>query len=475
MGRHSSQKQNYSLSKGLIALIAALVLIMALIAAAKSGVFGGDANPQAKDNCVSGDLALPVAAADHKVARTLIDDYAKSNPVVRDYCVQPVVVDTLAEAAAFVGPDVAVGHQEVEAAGRSTTVGELQPALSAQVGLAGAERANPRDVELSSVVFPVNDEPEASAVIASQLAQNERAAVKALTDQRIPGLAEAQPVATQFIATSEMASPEGFTFNPLDGVSVIYSIYPLNATENISEDQSRAAQDFARFSADRFDGKADSQPVIPDLVWAAARPAGGENITGGEDGMNDDRSTHDAQAQTMDTLFVVDTSDGVAANYNALAGLVSDAATKITESGHQVGLWNFSSPLNPGVTQGWRNNVALTPDASQVAATVSAFNTAGAPQTREAVLAATQYAVGVGTPVRIIVLTSGSADTQAIDDATLLDALKTARAASAVIDVFRVGDPVPGAVPDQALYDAADNTGGPNLTWSEQLGTFKNK
>lgn len=471
MGKHSARGNNFALSKGLIAILVASLVALLVLGWIGYNAFIRDDDDQAqRGECVSGDLALPVAASQEGAGRKLIDAYAESNPVVRDYCVRPVYVESINEAAAYVAPDVAVSHQEVKAAGRATTEGQLSPALNDKVGLAGDKDVTADNVEISSVVFPVNDAPDASAVVASQLAENEQAATKALTDQRIPSLDDATKIATQLIATSESANPEGFTFSPLGDAAVVYSVFPLNAAGDVSEEQSRAAQDFAKFSAERFNGNADAQPVIPDLVWAAARPTGGEKITGGADGEGDQKANGE---QIMDTLFVLDTSQGTAGVMEGLVANISEGARAVTETGHQVALWNYSSPQSEGVTAGWRNNVELTTDHEAVAGTAGGFTNAGVPQTREVVLAATQRAMSGGTPLRIVIFTSGSADTEAIDDATLIEAMKQAREAGAVIDIFTVGDAAAtGAQKDQALEDAADNKGGPNLKWSGQKGTY---
>lgn len=472
MGKHSMRGNNFALSKGLIAILVATLVALLVLGWISYNAFIKHDDEQAQGGeCVSGDLALPVAASQEGVGRKLIDAYAETNPVVRDYCVRPVYVENINEAAAYVAPDVAVSHQEVKAAERATTEGQLSPALIDKVGLAGDQDVTAENVEISSVVFPVNDAPDASAVVASELAENEQAATKALSDQRIPSLDDATKVATQLIATSESNVPEGFSFNPLGEAAVVYSVFPLNAAGDVNEEQSRAAQDFAKFSAGRFNGNADAQPVIPDLVWAAARPAGGETITGGADGEGEQKANGE---QIMDTLFILDTSQGTAGIIDGLVANISEGARAVTEAGRQVALWNYSSPQSEGVTAGWRDNVELTTDPEAVAGTAAGFTNAGVPQTREVVLAATQRAIDGGTPLRIVIFTSGSADMDAINDAALVDAIKRAREAGAVIDVFTVGDPAAaaGAQRDQALEDAADNKAGPNLKWSGQKGTY---
>ena len=88
------------------------------------------------------------------------------------------------------------------------------------------------------------------------------------------------PVDGQIVATSQRHVPERLQFRPLDA-SVVYTAIPLNSGETIDENQARAGQDFARFSAEHFADNVPDQPVIPELVWAAALPEGGEALTTG--------------------------------------------------------------------------------------------------------------------------------------------------------------------------------------------------
>ncbi|MBG9311576.1 VWA domain-containing protein, partial [Corynebacterium belfantii] len=74
-------------------------------------------------------------------------------------------------------------------------------------------------------------------------------------------------------------------------------------------------------------------------------------------------------------------------------GLIN-LAQKQEERGKAIGLWNYSSPLTPGITQGWRSNLNFdTPDAiRQVKDVLGNFGTGGQPQTLAATSAALNYA-----------------------------------------------------------------------------------
>ena len=91
MGRHARRDDTGSLSgRALLALLAALLLIGALIwFIAFRGTGSDDAAGTAQDErtCVSGELVLPVAAADASVAEELIRIYDESLPEVRDFCI----------------------------------------------------------------------------------------------------------------------------------------------------------------------------------------------------------------------------------------------------------------------------------------------------------------------------------------------------------------------------------------------------
>ena len=140
-----------------------------------------------------------------------------------------------------------------------------------------------------------------------------------------------------------------------------------------------------------------------------------------------------AAGQPQDTLFLLDTSDAMAPYIEQAKSAVAAAAGEVGAAGNQVALWNYSSPLTPGVTQGYRTNVAMTPDAAEVQAAVQRFLTGGEPRTREAVIAAAASMTGPG---RIVVVTTGTAD--AGDDEAFTSAIQAAPA-GASIAVVHVG------------------------------------
>lgn len=455
MAKHANGKNNYKLSGGAIAVIVALALFIAVAIWWVAGRGSQNQESQAQE-CVAGELTLPIAAADTEAGHSLIDAYGKTHPVVRDYCVRAELVDDVTDAAVYLAPDTGVSRQILDSAGRSIAVSDPKPVSSQAVGVAGRGEVKLEDLTIDKVLFPVRDNPTASALVASQVAGNANAAVQALTAQRIDSAANFDAANGKVLATTETTVPEGSTFTPV-GAKAVYVAFPLNQSDRVDENQARAGQDFARVAAEQFDGSEKDQPVISDLVWAAALPAGGEAITGdtaqkGSDSDGADPANHAGSLAAADTLFLLDTSDAMAPYLQAAKDAIADAAVELGAQGKQVGLWNYSSPLNPGVQVGYRQNITVSPDADSVAVAVRRFLTGGVPQTRQAVEAAADVYGGLETTTRVVVVTTGTAD--AGNDQAFLDAVRGAAGDKVEITVVRVG----GGEVDQALESVAAHT-----------------
>ena len=450
MAKHASGKNNYRLSGELIALLVVLALIAAAVIwwLSTRGDDADSAEAQPED-CVAGELVLPVAASDKGAGQSLVDAYGASSPVVRDYCVKPQLVDSVADAAVFVAPNTAVTHQSLDSAGRTPAVSDAQPAYSEAVGVAGKDEIKFEDLTADKLRFAVSEESAASALVASQVVGNDNDAVQALTDQRIASASELNADAGEYLATAEDAVPEGLKFTPV-GADAVYTAFPLNQNDKVDENQARAGQDFARFASEHFDGSAKDQPAVSDLVWAAALPAGGEAITADEkedsdtqnaadpDKAADEAGSNPAALQPENTLFLLDTSDAMSPYIQPAKDAIANAALELGAQGKQVGLWNYSSPLNPGVVVGYRQNITVSPDADSVAVAVRRFLTGGVPQTRQAVEAAAG-AYGTGdAKTRIVLVTTGTAD--AGDDNAFEDAVRGAAGDKVEITVVRVGE-----------------------------------
>ena len=436
MGRHASGKNNYSLSAGVWAILAAVVLLVSAIwfFVARSGTSGDNTEAQ---SCVSGDMQLPVAGESRAVAQKLVDAYAAENPVVRDYCVKPVLVDALTDAAVYIAPDSPLTSSALEQAKRSAAVSDPGNAASQEVGVVTSGNAVPREeIDPARVTYPVQQAPSVSVVAASTLADSAEAAAQALSAQRTPSVSEGLAKDGAIVAVAKDEAPDGTGFTSL-GQNVVYQAVPLNQAGGVSENQSRAGQDFARWAAERFSGgdTADAaQPEAPEQVWAAASPTGPQQNVAG----------------AADTLFLLDTSNAMAPYLGAAAEGIGVAARDVTAGGNSVALWNYSSPLNPGVTKGYRQNVDMTPNAEDVAVAAGRFLTGGQPQTREALGAAVDYAAGTGAPVRVVLITTGTAD--AGDDAAFTESLKQ-QLANVSVSVVHVG----GGTTDTAVDGVAAN------------------
>lgn len=461
MARHASGKNNYSLSTGAVAVLVAAALIIASLVWFFTGRGNDDTNAQGDTpDCVAGELALPVAASDRTAGQALIDAYSATNPVVRDYCVTPELVPDLASAAVYVAPYTPVTKQHLENSGRTAAIADPEAVFSESVGVVGASAADVSALNVADVRFPVGEEPAASALVASQLAGNDNDAVKALTDQRIATLAEFQPGGEGegvYAATAADSVPGGLEFTPLDA-DVVFTAVPLNQNDRVDENQARAGQDFARSAAERFDGSVEDQPVISELVWAAALPAGGEGLTGGPSGQAGERPARDndtakaaGAVEPANTLFLLDTSEQMAPYMQGAEEGIAQAAEAVAAAGNRVALWNYSSPLNPGVVKGYRQNVDMTPDGEAVAASVRRFLTGGVPQTREAVQAAVAAYAGAAPLTRVVLVTTGTAD--AGDDAAFSEQVRQAAGESVEIAVVHIGD----AEIDPALVKLAAN------------------
>lgn len=439
MARHSNGKNNYALSGGAIAVLVALLLIVALVLWL---IFGrGESSEEASGGeCVSGNLELPVAASDTGVGQAVVDAYAETKPVVRDYCVQPVLVDNVADAAVYVAPDTPLTHKTIEDAGRSAAVSDPEVVAEQQVGIAGEKAAELGEVDLSAVRFPTGEQPSASAVVASKLAGEDAGrAASALKEQRLDPFADYEQTPDTFVATAEDATPEGLVFTPVDA-AVQYAAIPLNAGEHTDENQSRAGQDFARSQAKEDVGEPAG---VDDSVWAAAfdtAPAeqAPEKKT--------EKETAQAAGEVAHTLFLLDTSDAMAPFIQPAKDAIGEAAGNVAAQEKMVGLWNYSSPLNEGVTRGYRVNVGLTPAAEEVDVAVHRFLTGGVPQTREALSAAAAASAGGAEPVRIVLVTTGTADAgEDADGTAFAESIQQYLDQGVEIAVVHVGDGAPDA------------------------------
>src|SRR5699024_10377064 len=88
----------------------------------------------------------------------------------------------------------------------------------------------------------------------------------------------------------------------------------------------------------------------------------------------------DADADAADTLILLDTSNAMAGQFDPVSGALANTARALSGANKAVALWNYSSPLNPGVTVGYRDNLGFG-NGDEAANTIQAFGTGGEPQT----------------------------------------------------------------------------------------------
>ena len=320
MARHRSESSSFSVAGWVIAV---LLLTVALIAALVWWFgFREPAAPQAQE-CIQGDLSLPVAA-EGVDAGPLIADYNASEPVVRDFCITAEPTDSVAQAAVLL-----------------TASGET----------------------------PLTDGRTISSTV------------------------------------------------PVEGADA----HVLAAAGDVNEEQVRAADDFVRFHevAAPDTTEETSETETPETETSAAAPEG-----------------------DVDTLVLLDTSAQSDPFHVQASEALAQFSRDLGAQGQQVAMWNYSSPLTPGVTQGWRTNVSFS-DGTDAAAAVERFGTGGVPQTRSAVVAAVanaaEHSRTTGEPARVLLVTSGTA--QDMDDATFTTAFEQALGdADVTLKILHVGD-----------------------------------
>ncbi|WP_257158198.1 VWA domain-containing protein [Corynebacterium cystitidis] len=431
MGRHSSGENNYKLSRGLSATLIALVLIIALIAwffflREDSG------EDQAQPNCISGDLTLPIATTNEEITQPLIEAYAASQPIVRDYCVTPKLVGTFSAAAVVVAADSPVTNGALDEASRTPSTSERLAVASDPAGVSGESRTpNAAEVRADDVDYSTATDAAIAARVASVLAETPEQARAALG-----------ATGGSYQVGSESAGEKNFV--ALDGAEVIYTAIPLNPDGEVTEDQTRAGSDFAQFAAASYEGAEAAESIDPSVWAAAAQVVSQAQISShAKDSAPSPTptaapSTSESQAHIMDTLFLLDTSQAMDPYANAAARAIGDAANKVIDQHHEVALWNYSSPLNPGVTKSWRSNVQFTDEKDAVANKVSVLANAGDSNTREAMRAAVEALAGFNGEYHIVLVTSGTSD--ADDDAAFLSTLEPLLANGVTLSVVHVGD-----------------------------------
>ena len=212
---------------------------------------------------------------------------------------------------------------------------------------------------------------------------------------------------------------------------------------NNAADQESTAQETSSDEATSEDASAETS------VDEASTEENSEEETPSEE---PETSEAPAPAPSADTLILLDTSNAMAGQFDPVSGALANTARALSGANKAVALWNYSSPLNPGVTVGYRDNLGFG-NGDEAANTIQAFGTGGEPQTRPAVIAAADVAADraadINGPVRVLLVTTGTVT--AMDDAAFADAFAQAAGNNVELSVVHVG---PGA-PDAAVEDVA--------------------
>lgn len=428
-GRHRTDTDSPKVAGWLIvAVILVIALIAALVAWFALRDSERDARSEAEGDCIEGELTLPVAEAFPGAAEELMNAYRDSAPVVRDHCIVPETAP-VADAAVFVGVDSPAADAALKAADRSRGTASPQPAGTKAVGLAAREAADPKDTAADQVVYPAGDQTDIAVTAAAKLAGDN--AAELLTRDRGEKLADAD--GSRPVVATEATAPEGTTFTPIEGAELSLAAIPLDAAgAEADEEVTRAAADFTEFAGKQEGAEAETERP-DDALYAAA---GYGAAAGGE------RASESADGAAHDTLFLVDTSAAMEPQADHLGAAVGKPAAELASDGHAVALWNYSSPLNPGVTVPYRTNLGFG-DGSQVEGVVDALGTGGVPMTRTSVLAALgsvqSQAAQTGKPVGLVVVTTGTAPGD-MDDESFRSALKDALGENVELAVVHVGD-----------------------------------
>ena len=433
--KHSNGKQNWSLSKGVIAGVIGLALIVAF------GVFWvqqrdqSDAEKsQAKQECFEGDLELPIFASagpDSPEAKGVIDRYKATNPQAADHCIQPVQVPSIDQAAVVLTalPD-AEATAYLGTSGRKAATEQWPIAMSQKVGVAvreGAEAPSTwEQVAAQHPAIPSANPTLAGAVAAAALTKDDRNSAQALVqggrDLTVQSAVEQQQ---PYIALGESDMPKdgaGYRFVAPRQITVALRTIPLTTGGKANEDQSRAATNFAEFlkntvpqnQPDQNKGKAETikagAAVYEQITKTKAQHAPG-------------------QAAATDTLVVAGTGQDMmeALGKKSLAPLgeaLTHAIPKSLSAGAQVGLTTYPSPLADapggaaifpfgGVTSGDQLTAAIgegNPDAPAPAKPTTRATAVAAMK------AAAEHAQQTGKPARVLLVTAGSGDSMSDDE-----------------------------------------------------------
>lgn len=459
MGRHSNGQKNNRLSVGLIAAIIAVLIIIALVVGWFRLLKNSEESTE-QAHCQAGTLTVPVVAETglEDLTQGLIDTYNSAKPIVRDHCVTATLSFDLTTAAAYVSSrsDGSV-HTTLEADKRSAATLEWPAVASLPVGVA-APTGTTVDVAALNPTNTIAYTPGTHALVAALVAAkvsnlNTEEMTTALSNAEGVTVGNAVAADAELITVTENQTPANYTFHRMDDLVLPVRAVALNATEGVNEELVRAGADFATAMTD------------PAVATTVANIAAAEVLHGIVDAPAEPTAAA-LGGQVGTTLFLLDTSDVIGGPADENGTWFGYASTAIAESalaiggaGYNVGLWNYSSPLSPGVVNGYRSNLYLgtDPTGQRTATAVRAFGYGGEPQTRSALYAAVSHAIDfaavINQPVTVVLVSSGTVDEQ--DEHELSSLLSRMAAGNVTVKVVEMGTANPS---DTALVAATGGT-----------------
>ena len=428
MGRHSDGLTNYKFSTHVYVVIACLVVAVIIIVFWVKAINGDSTTDKSK--CLAGDLTVKIAssAGAESLAANVIDQYNAKKPVVRDHCITAEATKSLAEASAYITDESdGVAAQAVTQAQRAPAQAAAEwPIVQVmKVGIASTEHDVSRE-KLTDVTYPVKDNAMASALVAASLNNNSVDATKqALTKDKSVTVASAVQDGKKFIVVNETSAPANYTFTEIKDVVQPVRVVSLTATDTVAEDAVRAGADLGSSMVNADAGKQATS--VTSLAATQALQQFDTEANSAAPASPAPAPAPEAQPQaaasavtSANTLFLFDTSAAMAQAsddgrtwFQVVSNAIAQAVPMVGAQ-HQVALWNYSSPLNPGVKKGWRENVSFSSSMTneQIGNTAIGFTTGGVPQTRAATVAAVNYATSyekeAGQPARVVLVTTGT-------------------------------------------------------------------
>lgn len=370
MARHGNGTKNYRLAGWIWFVLVSILVIVGLIIGWQA-LRSDNQAASSEEQCPEGDYSLSVLASEKtsEQANKLAEEYNEAGHVVRDNCVKA----------------------QIETMSDSDALQKIRDAKEKGNGVSG-------------VWIP--EDPQKAA-------KDLKAAGENVTKPQTPVVDKAAVFALGSAAgVEEQAARAGTDFSAFAADSEGAQMVPLDQIVDGSFAKQENSNDKTETSSPAESRDKDKE----------ARDGRGEGDRDKTDSDGDAGSNGQA-AKPTDTTFLLDTSgsmglyEGDYTRLDNIRGPLADAMKRVGSEGGSVGLWNYSSPLNPGVTNPYRNNVDVTvgDDGTLAAGIVSQLGFGGATHTYESIIAAYNSAVAgaKGSDAkshRVVLITDGPND-----------------------------------------------------------------